>query len=91
MNRTLEKTNKVIPAFIPKPYVAGDAIRILNTKQAAAYWAYGVQPVDIYSSKNYKTGEPCIVYVFRRSEQLEAYDAWVKGKEQGHEMQTYRD
>lgn len=86
MNRPIQSTNKVIPSFISKPYVASDAIRILNTKQAAAYWANGVQPVDIYSSKNYKTGEPCIVYVFNRSEQLEVYDAWVKNKEPESEL-----
>ncbi len=87
MGRQLQKTNKVIPNFISKPYVASDAIRILNTKQAAAYWASGVQPVDIYSSKNYRTGEPCIVYVFIRSEQLDVYDEWVKNKEKEEESE----
>ena len=92
MKKAERISQKVIPSFIPKPYAASDAIRILNTAQAAFYWADGVQPVDIYSSKNRKTGEPCIVYVFLRDEQQDSYDAWVKLKEeQNNELQTDRD
>lgn len=86
MKRKERTTNKIIPSFISKPYVASEAIRILNTAQAASYWADGIQPVDIYLSKNRKTGMPCIVYVFLRDEQVESYDKWVRAKEEYYEL-----
>lgn len=89
MKSTERTSQKVIPSFIPKPYIAADAIRILNTAQAAFYWADGVEPVDFYLSKNRKTGKPCIVYVFIRDEQQKSYDAWVKlNEEQSNELQA---
>lgn len=72
---------KMISNYIPRPYVAKDAIRILNVEQASFYWDAGVQPVDIYPSKNRKTGKPCIVFAFIREEQKDIYDEWVKQKE----------
>lgn len=81
----MQSINKVIPNFITRPYVAKNTIRILNINQVSFYWSNGVQPVDIYMSTNKHTGNPCIVFVFDREEQLDVYDRWVKMKNDNNE------
>lgn len=70
--------NKVKGKFSGKEYYASEAIRILDPAQAAAYWANDVEPLDIYPSKNFKTGAPIMVYVFRRNDTKEVFDLWCK-------------
>lgn len=69
-------------SFKNKKYDSVDAIRILNGRQAAYYWANGCEPVDIYISKNFETGEPLIVYIFSRkmTKETGVYDSWCNRK-----------
>ena len=64
--------------FRNKQYRENDAIRILNQKQAAFYWSKGIEPLDIYLSTAFNSGEPVVVYVFSRFQTKEsgAYDEW---------------
>lgn len=73
----------VLSNFNQKRYKVSDAIRIVNQKQAAFYWSKGIEPLDIYPSKDFKTNEPIIVYVFSRKESKEsgAYDDWCNRKD----------
>lgn len=64
-----------------KEYAAGDLIKILNSTQAAFYWLNGISPLDNYPSKDYKTGKPVMVYVFKRSDTKDVFDLWCKQKE----------
>lgn len=68
--------------FKNKKYDTNDAIRILNSKQAAFYWANGCEPVNIFISKDYTTNDPIIVYTFLRSETQKTgvYDTWCNRK-----------
>lgn len=70
--------NKVKGRFSNKEYYANEAIRILDPQQAALYWAHGIEPLDIYSSRDYKTGKALIVFVFKRDETKEVFDLWCK-------------
>lgn len=69
---------KVKGKFSNKLYYAHEAIRILDQVQAALYWANGVEPLDIYSSRDYNTGKALIVYVFRKDDTKELFDKWCK-------------
>ena len=67
-----------------KSYLTGkdidmeDNIVIINPKQAAFYWdGYGITPVHIYPSKDVKTGDSIVVFVFKRSETQIAYKDWI--------------
>ena len=72
----------VISNYKLREYEPGpDSMRILNPKQAAFYWGNGVEPLDIYPSKHYMTGEPCIVYIFSREGSKDVYDRWCKNKD----------
>lgn len=53
-------------------------IRILNPQQVAAYIEYGLMPIDIYTSKDEKTGKKVLVFLFDRQETKAAYDLWCK-------------
>lgn len=68
--------------FRNKKYKDDDNIRILNPKQAAFYWHNRLEPLDIYPSTTFDTGEPVIVYVFSRSQTQETglYNEWVERK-----------
>lgn len=58
-----------------------DNIVILNPKQAAFYWEEkGIQPVHIYPSRDSKTDNPVIVFVFQKSATQDAYREWMERK-----------
>lgn len=59
-------------------YKPKDVVRILNIYQATYYISRGVSLVDLYSSADYKTGEPRLVFLFNRWESKDAYDAWCR-------------
>lgn len=61
-------------------YYADEVIRILNPVQSALYVSMGVELVDMYISANRTNGKPCWVWLFRRKDTKEAYDAWCKNK-----------
>ena len=70
--------NGVQSSYKNKHYDATESLRILNPRQASFYWSRGVEPLDIYLSKNFETGDPMIVYVFSRKDTQELYGEWCK-------------
>lgn len=55
-----------------------DAVRVVNPAQASAYWCNGIEPIDIYPSRDFNTGKPIIVFVFNRAKTQGFYDLWCK-------------
>jgi hypothetical protein len=72
--------NEVTSEYRNKKYQTTGTVRLLNHRQAAFYWANGVEPLDIYLSKNFETGEPRIVYIFSREDTKELYEKWLNEK-----------
>ena len=70
--------SKIRGQYSGKEYYASEAIRILNPAQAAAYWANGIEPLDIYSCRDPEKKTPQICYIFRRNETKAAFDLWCK-------------
>lgn len=55
-----------------------DNIIIVNPKQAAFYWEEKhIPPVHIYPSRDKKTDEPIVIFVFQKSATQEAYHEWI--------------
>ncbi len=53
-------------------------IPIVNPKQAAFYWgAKGIEPKHIYPSKDNRTGDDIVVFVFNRDKTYDAYHEWL--------------
>lgn len=62
-------------------YAAKNSIRVIDHKQATLYMHHGVYFIDAYPSKDRKTNEPIMVYVYEKSESLKKlYDLWKKGE-----------
>ena len=59
-----------------KSYATTDVVRIVNQLQAATYMAHGAELLDVYSSRDYKTNRPTMVYIFNREATTPLYDAW---------------
>ena len=70
--------SKIKARFSNREYSANECIKILDPFQAACYWCNGVEPLEIYPSRNYETNKPLLVYVFKRSETKEVFDLWCK-------------
>lgn len=60
-------------------YFSDQIVRVLNLKQAMAYLNFGVELLDIYTSRD-KEDRPVLVFVFDRESSREAYDLWCKHK-----------
>lgn len=77
--------DEIISDVTGKKYKPRQVVRILNVYQATYYISRGVLPVDLYSSADYRTGEPRLVFLFNREESKDIYDAWCKrnGKTRG--------
>ena len=61
-----------------KQYDPSKVVRIINVLQIAAYLENEVELLDLYTSKDFKTGKPILVAVFDRQGSYEAYDKWCK-------------
>lgn len=59
-------------------YDISEMIRIVNSKQAAAYMLNGAKLYDLYATTDYNTKKPIIVYLFSRQETKKLYDLWLK-------------
>ena len=57
-------------------YYTSDVVRIVNSRQAAAYLEHGAKQLDVYGSRDYKTNEPIVVFIFNRSDTKDLYDLW---------------
>lgn len=62
--------------FTKKSYELDNSCRIINMSQLAAYMDYGVELLDLYVSRDYKTNKPMLVGVVDRKQSYEAYKKW---------------
>ena len=70
--------NKIIGKYSGKEYYASEVIRISNPLQAASYWMNGLEPLDIYVTRNFEKHQPTIVYIFNRDKSKPFFDLWCK-------------
>lgn len=66
--------------FTGKSYDPNKCCRILNMMQLAAYMDYGVELLDLYVSKDYKTKKPILIGVVDRENSYDAYQLWCEHK-----------
>ncbi len=59
-------------------YFSTDIVRILNLKQAMAFISNGAELIDIYTSKDRKTGNPILIFVFDKESTKDLYELWMK-------------
>lgn len=61
-----------------KLFYPSKTYRIINPRQAILYWLNGVEPLDIYPSRDHETNKPVLVFVFNKEDTKEVYDLWCK-------------
>lgn len=59
-----------------KVYCASDCIRLVNMRQVTFYMMHGVEILDFYPSKDFKTGENILVFLVDKKKSQEAYKMW---------------
>lgn len=69
-----ETTNKI--------YDPNKTIRIVNIKQILFYMSRDVEILDFYPSEDFKTKEPVLVFIVSKYDSYEAYQDWMKSREQ---------
>ena len=60
-----------------KFYCANDVIRLINIKQVLFYMANGIQILDFYPSKDFKTGENIMVFLVNKKDSQRVYRKWM--------------
>lgn len=66
--------------FTGKEYDPEKTYRIVNPLQIAAYMSNNVELLDLFVSKDYKTGKPILVGVFDKEASYESYKLWCERK-----------
>ena len=63
-----------------KVYCAEDCIRILNIKQLIFYMLNGIEVLDFYPSKDFKTGENIMVFLVDKKASQKVYQKWLESR-----------
>ena len=63
-----------------KIYCAEDCIRILNIKQLIFYMLNGIEILDFYPSKDFKTGEKIMVFLVDKKASQKVYQKWLESR-----------
>lgn len=58
-------------------YDPSKCIRLVNIKQLMFYMKNGVEILDIYTSKDFKSGDDILVYVVDRVASQDIYKKWM--------------
>lgn len=66
--------------FTGKLYDPNKSARIINMQQLAAYMANGVELLDLYISRDYKTDRPILVGIVDKENSYESYKLWCDHK-----------
>lgn len=59
-----------------REYVPSECVRLTNMKQWALYMNMGVEILDFYPSKDFKTGKDIMVFIVNKKDSQEAYKVW---------------
>lgn len=57
-------------------YYPSECVRLVNVKQLVFYMKNGVEILDFYPSKDFKTGEDVLVFIVNKKDSQEVYQMW---------------
>ena len=61
-----------------RTYCPSDSIRLLNVRQLVFYMNHGVEILDFYPSKDFKTGEDVLVFIVDKKASQKVYKMWTE-------------
>ena len=68
----------VLSATKRQSYETNSVVTLVNMQLLSAYMANGVELLDIYSSRDFKTNKPILVGIVDRKASQKYYDLWCK-------------
>ncbi len=74
-----------------KDYDIKKVVRIINIRQVCTYLNLNIKPLDIYSSVDFKTNDPVLVFIFDREETRDAYKRWRESGNLWEEIQNEKN
>ncbi len=60
-----------------KYYYPSECIRLINIKQMLFYMKEGIEILDFYPSKDFKTQDDVLVFLVNKRESQDAYKKWL--------------
>lgn len=57
-------------------YHPSECVRLVNMKQLVFYMKNGVEILDFYPSKDFKTGEDVLVFIVNKKDSQKVYQKW---------------
>lgn len=60
-----------------KVYCPSDVVRLVNMRQLLFYMVQGVEILDFYPSKDFKSGDDILVFIVDKKDSQEAYRKWM--------------
>lgn len=81
----------IVSALTGKEIDPRKMVRILNIYQATYYISRGVMPEQLYSSSDFRTCEPRLVFLFDREQSRDVYDAWCKRNRKVKESESFKN
>lgn len=60
-----------------KEYDPNECVRLVNVRQLLFYMNHNVEILDIYPSKDLKTGEDILVFIVNKKATQEIYKKWM--------------
>lgn len=63
-----------------KIYYPSECIRLVNMRQLLFYMKHGVEILDFYPSKDFKTNEDVLVFVVNKKKSQKVYQMWQEFK-----------
>lgn len=70
-------------------YDPSECIRLVNYRQLMFYIQKGVEILDLYPSKDFKTGQDVLVFIVNRSDSRSVYEEWKELRIKKIEAETY--
>lgn len=70
-------------------YDPSECIRLVNYRQLMFYIQKGVEILDLYPSKDFKTGQDVLVFIVNRNDSRSVYEEWKELRIKKIEAETY--
>lgn len=67
---------KIYSETTGRTYYPDDCVRLVNPRQMCFYMNHGIEIVDFYPSKDFKTGNDVVVFLVRKDDSKEVYKLW---------------
>lgn len=60
-----------------KVYCPSECVRLVNIRQLLFYMNHNVEILDIYPSKDFKSGDDVLVFIVSKKDSQDAYRKWM--------------